>query len=90
MFPSQDCQTLPLREVGDFALGVSRKELVVVSTDGQPILRADCHLAGEEGGRGGSRRWKVRGEATVSDDVGVTRGAEGQVIETVRGRPRAQ
>ena len=42
MFPSQDC---PLREGGDLALGVSRKELVVVSPDGQPILRA-AHTQG--------------------------------------------
>ena len=114
--------------------GVSRKELVVESPDGQPALRADCHVAGEGGGCGGSRRWQVqrwgrhgkerykeecsrrwqvhmwgrqgkagegrrcvtgdgrflRGETTVSDDVGVTGGAEGEVTLAVRGQAQGR
>ena len=59
---------------------VSRKEHVVISSDGQPALWTGSHLAG--GGRrekAGDGRY-VRGEATLPTDVRVAGGAGSQLV----------
>ena len=63
-------------------------------SNGQPTLRADCHLAVEGGGWAGSRRWQVctwgslpwRRHVQRGQRQGISRGAEGQVTVTARGQ----